>query len=88
MQGKINELETKLAQTEKDVKHWEHIATINGRELETVHDQREDLKKKLWVYGERFKMIHAMLSGDGVLGFRVDKAIRTIEEWQGETHAQ
>jgi len=153
-----------LAEALKNVKHWESIAYINGKELETVHDQREEFKKKLedayveierinkerkniskgaeknahlanfyhtrwwnliyfmddiypeswrgiwkeWqektgrVVGkekdqvtvletkltestERLKMIHYILTGGGALGYRVDKAIRKIEKWQGET---
>ena len=29
------------------VKHWEHIAYINGKELETVHNEREALKARV-----------------------------------------
>jgi len=67
---------------------WKEWQEKTGRLVGKEKDQVTVLETKLTESNERLKMIHYILSGGGVLGYRVDKAIRKIEKWQGEIDEQ
>jgi hypothetical protein len=37
----------KIMKLRKEFEHWKHIAEINGRELETLHEENEKLRRLL-----------------------------------------
>ena len=44
------ELVKERDELEKDAKHWQHIAEVNAKELETIAKERDELKKELALY--------------------------------------
>jgi len=68
-------LQDKLAEEEKE--------TLKiGEFYNQALIREEDLKEELSESKAHLDMIHSILSGGGLLGYRVDKAIRKIEQWK------